>query len=133
METENGVEAYTKVADFVKKYPPDLYGYGYIHKPGKAFYMTTADCSSYIFPVNNPVLVRNYIKNESPALVEPHAPLYLPLDIEQKSELPDRDGYRKSDYEYIYYRKRNLPLPVEETPAVASVNASSPISQPLTP
>ena len=96
------------VDEFLTKYPSSVYGYGFIHVRNKLFRLTSADCATYIFPVGNPVYKRSYIKSEPVAVVKNEQKPMLPLEFLNKTEMPDRSGYRRSDYERLYMRQRGF-------------------------
>lgn len=124
MINESGLDVWIPVKDFVLRFHPQIYGYGYLHFPGKRFIQMNASNNEYIFPVKNPIYVANYIKNTRPvAQVSPggNETITYPLEFQNKTNRPDKDGYTRSDYEMIYRRQRGLPDP----PAVSADTAAA--------
>ena len=111
------------VKDFLNEYPSSVYGYGYIHVRNKFFRLTTTDCSSYIFPAENKIYKRTFINSTPVTVVKSSSKPPFPIEFFDKSELPDHNGYRRSDYERIYLRQRGFEL--DDTLSLDIYNSSS--------
>lgn len=109
-------DAWISVAQFVEKYPPHLYGYGYFHAPNKRFVLLSATNQDLIFPVKNPVFVRSFIRSEPPIPSDPQRPPY-PIYFLNMTNLPDKYGYTRTDYERVFLQQRGFQHEIDMKPA----------------
>lgn len=65
-KTSSGVEA-MPWSEFVRVFPPDIYGYSYVHSaPKNRLVVMDRDSSEIIYPVRNALRVRTYVRLEKP-------------------------------------------------------------------
>lgn len=114
--SDTGLDGWLSVSEFISRFPPQLYGYGYFHAPHKRFVLLSATNQELIFPVQNPLFVRTFIRSEPP-LSAPSRPEF-PVEFWDKSNLPDRHGYTRTDHERIFLRQRGFSHEIDQ-PAVA--------------
>jgi len=82
----DGKPLYVSVREFVNLFSPEIYGYSYVHAPGRnRFILMDRATSRILYPVDNPIHVVQYIKSESASdrvLDDPGS--IVPLTQEQK-------------------------------------------------
>jgi len=119
---ESGFEVWVPVKDFVSRFTPEIYGYGYIHFPKKKFIQMNSANSEFIYPVKNAILVKSFIKNETPparsnlVASATDSGIVYPIEFENMNSGPDSKGYSRKDYEMIYRRQRGLSDPQPPAP-----------------
>lgn len=105
-----GLDVWLPVHDYLDQFPPTVYGYGFLHLPHRKFYLLDAATSQYLFPVENTVYVRSYIKSDP---VAPPQPQTFEPDLAHysRSQKPDASGYTRFDYDLIRSRKLGMTAP----------------------
>lgn len=128
---DHGLEVWIPVKDFVYRFHPQIYGYGYFHSPGRKFIQMNAANSEYIYPVNNAAYVRPFIKSDPKPNLVAESPVQYPIHFENmSSSMPDPSGYTRADHELIYRRQHGYADPVKPVEASSTPVDNSTILAP---
>ena len=82
----DGKPLYVSVREFVNLFSPEVYGYSYLHAPGRnRFILMDRATSRILYPVDNPIHVVQYVKSEPrPDSVIDDPASFVPPTQEQK-------------------------------------------------
>lgn len=70
--------------DFVRTFPPDIYGYSYVHSASKnRLVVMDRDSSEIIYPIHNALRVRNFVRSDKSTVSPPVDP-FVGADMDSK-------------------------------------------------
>jgi len=136
IESENSdLQVWISVSDFIKSYPPQIYGYGFFHCPHKRLVLMDAQNQNLIYPVSNPIFIRETFVQNVP-VVEPIEPEVAYGTSFSGPGKTDMDGFTENDRVFMKYanllsrgynvKKPNFKQSIVETPVPPVSNSSIP-------